>query len=248
MGKRGLGALPAEVRKHVEVLVDALASTAQGAPVHEVVDDVDRAVEEAFYAARALGEQKQLGVHVKHRTVEFADVIADRLRRRRLEAGWTQADLADAMTRLGFSWKRITVAEVEAGARAPEDTGPSREGRRVSLEELLGLAILYGEPLLKLLLPGPAEFLVLPKRTLHNQEALAAISGNAPSRTLRPDLVVTLMLGENGAIGDGGDNWGAARRAALLEDGEDDWRPAKDLWERRRLGYGVGWRRQDEEG
>ena len=46
------------------------------------------------------------------------------------------------MAELGFGWRRVTVAEVEAG------------DRRVSLEEVVALGLRFEEPALQFLLPA----------------------------------------------------------------------------------------------
>jgi len=58
--------------------------------------------------------------------------IASSVQRLRAARGLTQEQLAEEMRRLGFDWKRITVAEVEG----------SRQ-RSASIEELLGLAKIF---------------------------------------------------------------------------------------------------------
>jgi hypothetical protein len=110
------------------------------------------------------------------------------------------------------------VAEVERG------------GRKVSLEELTGLAALYGEPALYLLLPGEGDHVPFPE-----------------NRTLKPEDVAVLFIGDGGRIGAGGSQWGEpARIARVREPGtENDWRPARALWERRAKGYGRGLRQDD---
>lgn len=52
----------------------------------------------------------------------------------------TQSELAERMTKLGFVWTRVTVAEIE---------GPKR--RRVPLDEWLGVAQVFGIPAMRLL-------------------------------------------------------------------------------------------------
>jgi transcriptional regulator with XRE-family HTH domain len=64
----------------------------------------------------------------------LADVLASRVRAHRERLNWTQDDLAERMTVLGFNWNRVTVAEAEGKGR----------GRRVTVEELLALAMVFG--------------------------------------------------------------------------------------------------------
>jgi transcriptional regulator with XRE-family HTH domain len=71
-----------------------------------------------------------------------AEALAANIRTRRAGAGRSQAELADAMRRLGHRWNRATVAAVEGGNRS------------VSVPELLALALVFGEPIGELLDAG----------------------------------------------------------------------------------------------
>jgi hypothetical protein len=68
------------------------------------------------------------------------------------------------MGHLGFTWRRITVAETE-GARQ----------RSVSIEELLGLALVFREPLARLLLISPGEELALADDSVLNALDLPSV-------------------------------------------------------------------------
>lgn len=82
----------------------------------------------------------------KHPTFRpLSEVIAENIRGFRTDLGWSQAELAQAMSRYGFNWTPITVAEVEGKRR-----------RRVNLEELLGLTIVFDTALAHFLLPFDA--------------------------------------------------------------------------------------------
>lgn len=202
--------MPEEVRERADLLLEGLARLASGADPHEAGDGVDRAYEAAYDAARAAGEvRRQERSETVKRLVAFGEMIADHLRARRAEAGWTQTQLAQAMARLGFDWKRQTVAEVELGTR------------RVSFEELLAMAALYGEPVLSLMQPGDGDYLRFPE-----------------NRALDPDDVRAL-LNSTAATGPG---WLPAARVARVRDpgSSGDWRPSRDLWLRRRVGRGRG--------
>lgn len=66
--------------------------------------------------------------------------IAERVRALRLARGWTQTELADAMTSQGISWQRSSVAELER--RAPSVGG--KAGRdMVTAGELLALGHVF---------------------------------------------------------------------------------------------------------
>jgi transcriptional regulator with XRE-family HTH domain len=74
--------------------------------------------------------------------ITAAEALAANIRNRRAGAGRSQAELADAMRRLGHRWNRATVAAVEGRARS------------VSAEELLALALVFGAQLGELLDTG----------------------------------------------------------------------------------------------
>jgi transcriptional regulator with XRE-family HTH domain len=72
--------------------------------------------------------------------VRVHEVAALTMRTLRLEYEMTQEGLAEAMRDLGFvAWKRITVAEIESFKR------------RLSLEELFGVAIVFGTDVVSML-------------------------------------------------------------------------------------------------
>jgi transcriptional regulator with XRE-family HTH domain len=71
-----------------------------------------------------------------------AQALAANIRARRARVDRSQADLAEAMRRLGHRWNRATVAAIEGGSRA------------VSVEELLGLALVFGVQIGELLDAG----------------------------------------------------------------------------------------------
>jgi transcriptional regulator with XRE-family HTH domain len=77
----------------------------------------------------------------KPKGVPLAEVVADRVRSHRERLQWTQDELAAQMSLIGFNWNRVTVAEAEGKGR----------GRRVTVEELLGLAALFGVGVVHLL-------------------------------------------------------------------------------------------------
>jgi len=73
------------------------------------------------------------------------------IRRIRTEHGWTQERLAEAMEYAGFEWSRVTVAQSE---NEPSESGRSR---RITIEELVGLAFVLRTTVLDLFGPGPIE-------------------------------------------------------------------------------------------
>jgi transcriptional regulator with XRE-family HTH domain len=73
-------------------------------------------------------------------------VIAQKVRQLRIERGWSQEDLAERMTRLGWPMHQTTVAKLEAAKR------PIRAG------EVYALALVFGLPIQALwVLPVPGE-------------------------------------------------------------------------------------------
>ena len=71
-------------------------------------------------------------------------VVATRVRNLRENLGMSQEDLAAALTKVGVPWKRATVVNLET--RAPDSRGKSAGRDAVTVEELLGLALVLGVP------------------------------------------------------------------------------------------------------
>jgi transcriptional regulator with XRE-family HTH domain len=200
--------LPTDAREHVQVLLDRLASLSEGGleRVGALLDDVDQAVAEAVNACRREGLR-----NTTTWTAEVRDMwtfVGENVKALRDKAGWTQAEVTKAMTRLGFKWSRITTAEVERG------------GRRLTLEELVALAALFGQPVVMLLAP-------------HDPHAVKFPLG----RALDAGDVAALLVGPGAVIRPGSGSWEAARRVAGIV-GDDDWRPVADLDRQRAQGYG----------
>jgi transcriptional regulator with XRE-family HTH domain len=174
--------LPAAARKSLESIGQRLADVADGDPWDEVAPELRDLLANALYhASRA----REPGLEAADRpAVDLVGVVAANVRALRLEAGWTQGQVAEVMTRAGFDWKRITVAEVEAG------------GRRVQLDEMLTLAALFGVPMVSLLMPDEDQAVVI-----------------KDGRFLAADVVHELVLGDGGHVGDGGPDWQVAEHA-----------------------------------
>src|SRR4051812_30690009 len=105
----------------------ALAERATSADP-DVLEDVGPALD-AFRRAVVAAVPRQPEEHdpwIGASTIH--QVVGGNVRRLREEAELTQARVAEAMSRLGFDWKRITVTQVEAATR------------RLSLEESICLA------------------------------------------------------------------------------------------------------------
>ena len=182
--------------------------------------------EEALYDALDRGLRTAISMARQSRTgsrwtqppeMSFSAVIAANLRSLRLDAAWTQQQLAEAMAAAGFRWTRETVVEVER--KAVEDPEAENRGRRVQLEELLVLAALFGVPVLELLIP--------------DQETVLGM----PNTSLDRDDVISLFVGRGGILGSGGPAWSAPMSVFKENDFE---RPAKELWRARRVGDSSG--------
>ena len=84
-------------------------------------------------------------------TPTYGEEIAANVRAERVRAGLKQADCAHRMQALGFEWHTQTVSNVERG------------GRRLTAEEILGLALALEVPMSRLMRPdGHSEFVRLP--------------------------------------------------------------------------------------
>lgn len=94
------------------------------------------------------------------------EVLANSIRYHRERIGWTQDELAEQMTLLGFSWNRVTVAEVEGRGR----------GRKVAVEEVLALAMIFGVGVGHLLTSDEAETRVTAKLTLSQSQLQAVMT------------------------------------------------------------------------
>jgi transcriptional regulator with XRE-family HTH domain len=189
--------LPAKAREHLDEVERAvLAFYESGADSTALLEAASAAVRQA--AVAVLADRVNGPGEAESRTVTTDEVRVARLKEHRAGAGWTQARLAEAMAQLGFQWSRQQVAEVEAGTR------------RVTDRELLGLAALYGVPVLAFLRPADDEWVEFPG-----------------VGSLDPGVVRELLSGE------GGPDWEAARGVCLAPAGEEDWRPAPDLWKAR---------------
>jgi hypothetical protein len=158
--KRGAKTLPPEVERQLaetnERLRFFLAEVSAGAVETEVTTSIDGVLNGPLYAARAAGDSKRR--KFANRDVDFSIVIATKIRTLRLGKGLTQAQLAGEMQARGFDWKRITVAEIEAGADRELDDA-RKAPRKVSLEELLVLAMYFEKPMVELLLPDEHEWM-----------------------------------------------------------------------------------------
>jgi hypothetical protein len=184
-----MGRAPAEVRPHLDAVDHALGKLSRG---QDAELELHRAVDAALRSALASAARHRDSSWTRPFSATFGQVIGQNIKAHRNEAGWTQADLAAAMARMGFAWKRITLAEVEAA------------DRRCGLEELLVLAALFAVPVLALLDPGDDIVIDLPKIDA------------------RPEVVRQLLVGRGGQVGQGGPRWAAAAELLGAPAHDDD--------------------------
>jgi len=202
VARRQSEALPDPVKRHLADLTELLteATTSDSVDPVEVIRQAATAAEDAARAAVRANRSQQSVLA----SVTLPEAIARNVRECRVLSGWSQERVAEAMARLGYPWKRITVAEVEGGSR------------RVGLEELLGIAILFSVPVVDLLRLKFNEELVIAgvSTPLSAVEVGQVITGPAD----RPDF--------------DGSAWVLPRLLATLNLEADDWRPAKAYWRR----------------
>lgn len=201
-----LEALPPAAIDALGVLIQRAADVATGETENLMWPDWTDDVTRLYLAADAVAPVPD--ERDEPEEVSFGDVTAREVRRAREDSGWTQEQLAGAMRDAGHPWQRITVAEVEGGTR------------RVSLEELLALAVLFGVPMVRFLLPGPGDYMRLPE-------------GTRCYRTLGDDTVADLMLGPDSILGPLYGTWERPGHVAKAGQGRPEWRPAPAMWDKR---------------
>ena len=189
---------PRRLTAHTRAVEKALEAVANNvADLRELEIVFDRARRAASAMASASPPER---THWNTSEDDYAGIIATNFTALLDQCGWKQSDLAEAMNGLGFRWTRVTVAEIKG------------RDRKISLEELVGLAALFAVPVLHFLLPDDFTFLVLNERD-----------------SLDPREVCELVLGAGGVKGDGGLHWEAAARVCDRLP-KDQVRPAVDLW------------------
>ncbi len=130
--------LPESVRSKLDALGVSLEAIVDG---EDRTGEVGEAVDAAVRAALAESRKRRYGSWSTPFSASFAEIIAERLKTLRSDAGWTQAQLAEAMHLYFPTWGRVTVAQVEATSR------------RLSFEELVVLGALFAVPVVDLLVP-----------------------------------------------------------------------------------------------
>lgn len=199
--------------KTVQELAGVLEAVAAGNADYKALDRALQDVKGATLEERSRRWRAQLEESGGPTILSFGDVAARNLKRLRTEAGRTQAELAEDMNRIGFrQWSRVTVAEAESTKR------------KLSLEELLGLAALFDRPVVGLLtepLAADEELALNDLRTVDAEVAQFLLVGNHYLDALTlPSIVM------------------ATHASAVVADLEGvtytaaDWRPAWALWQR----------------
>ena len=192
-----------ELQPFVDDFAAALRGIADGIDPETHSETLRHVADQAGLAAWTIGEDKEPTAWSTPGMASFWQIIGANLKDMRVEAGWSQERLAEAVAREGFPWKRITCAEVEAGTR------------RLSLEELLTLAALFAEPLVSFL------------RLKHDTVL------ELPRGVVQPEVVSELLVGAGGKVGRGGMAWHAPARVLQAQKGKGAERPAADWWRTR---------------
>lgn len=197
---------PPYLRELSDDIVEHLAALARGD--EGALAELDRTVDQAIRAA--VGEQSRWQIGIDE---TLSTEVGQNIKRLRDQAGWTQQRLAEAMSDLGWKWRRVTVAEVESSEEVEGSDGRVRlvPRRRISFEELLHVVALFGVPMVELLLP---------------QVNVDVAPEGSESFPLESEKARELILGRDGVVGRGGARWHAALCLARAA-GE---RPAPAYW------------------
>jgi transcriptional regulator with XRE-family HTH domain len=190
---------PPEVGAYLEKIQRALTALSRGEQSESQLRDLHQALDGAVRAAAHVAERDHGSPWKRPGSATIGQILGENLKALRTESGWSQDRLANAMAALGFKWKRVTCAEVEGTSR------------RLGLDELMGLAALFGVPAVQLMVPSEGTAL------------------DWVNRDLVADEVKDLLVGHGGVLGEGGSNWSAALTALGPLAGKDE-RPAADLW------------------
>jgi transcriptional regulator with XRE-family HTH domain len=174
-------ALSAVLGRHLDDIATALNAIIDGEDEARQLEQIDDALGQAIDVARTALPDQAEDEPLKRASV--GEVIGSRVKTLRTRAGWTQERLALAMEEAGFDWKRVTCTQVEVNLR------------RVSYDELLILAALFGVPAVEFLIPG--------------ENLNLEVAGS----TLIRSQVRELLIGRGGSTGDGGAEWNVALSA-----------------------------------
>jgi len=202
---------PSSAAKTIDVLLDDLRVTLyevafRGESVSpELREELEGDLEEALRVAIAERLRRRARPDTVAHRITIAEVVARSLKHLREAAELTQEALAELMRRIGFvGWKRITVAEAEGGKR------------KLTIEEMMGVAVLFDVPVAYLL------------TGLYPDEAVVLNERHTLTPAQAQGLIADTPLDEA---------WAGVRLSPLAAGasfvGEDfDWRPAREgpLW------------------
>ena len=207
MVRKAAGTPPSELQRLLKDISEAITAISRGEDPEQHMESVYRATDSAIRAATSLAPRAPLNWGTPL-PASFGEIVGENIRALRIEAQWSQEEVATSMARVGFSWKRLTVTEVEGAAR------------RLSFEELLALAALFAIPAIELMLPSTGTALEWPHGVV-----------DAPT-------MLELLLGRRGSVGEGGVRWRAPIVALGSPTAQGDYRPGVDLWRNRRTSVG----------
>jgi transcriptional regulator with XRE-family HTH domain len=137
------------------------------------------------------------------RELDYQKIIANRLHESRQRVGWTQAQVAQGMQQLGYKWTRDTVAGIE------------NDVRKVSLEELLGFAVLFNVPMVQFIKPPLHHKYIFPNNQVISGDLLWDLVSGEETREARTTGV--LWLTAETIAGFGSDRWRPAEQLRLNE-------------------------------
>jgi transcriptional regulator with XRE-family HTH domain len=137
-----------------------------------------------------------------------AQHFADRVKDERVRLGWSQAELSRRMIAAGYAVDQAAISKIEASA------GSGRQ-RRIDLDEAVGFATVFGQPLLDMLGPLPEprqapgalsiaqeqEVRRLLKEVLSQAPKVA--TPRSPWRRITPALLQEVAEVYRAAVGDG---------------------------------------------
>jgi len=203
--------LPPHLQEELDALTAELSRAAAGDTDRTWRSNIEQQLEDLMdrVEVHRAQERERAALAANAQAVHLSSVIARSLKKLRNEAGWSARQLADAMVRLGFvTWKRITVAESESGKR------------RLSIEELLGVSVLFGVPVYGIMTAlEPGEVVVMnERRSLALEQARYILRGHG---------IEDEGFGIQGSIGRYG------RTIAGVVGLDPDWRPAADRFHRK---------------
>jgi hypothetical protein len=145
------------LERGIEALIQALRRVSEGrADPTAAEKEFDRTLQVAISATESETEEP---------ITSFTQAIILAILWHRTERDWSQLELARRMTRRGYRWTRQSVADIESGRR------------RVSLEELFGLAMLFDFPVSGFLIPRGVRLKLNKSKTVSPETARRLLVG-----------------------------------------------------------------------